>query len=117
MIIKGFSDENIEKCAELFLGSKEKSEAMLQQVKANSIKQIAIDFTSYIPMTVWTGLYELLRTPITLLMVCVLFEEQKEKREKAKTKTQIYELIYELSMDRTTIKSDKFGCKLRSNRI
>ena len=95
VIIQGFSDENIEKCAELFLESKEKSKTMLGQLKTMTD----------------VGLYELLRTPITLLMMCVLFEGQKEKREKAKTRTEIYELIYELSMDRTTIKSDKFGCK------
>ena len=93
--IQGFSDENIEKCAELFSESKEKSKTMLRQLKTKT----------------YVGLYELLRTPITLLMMCVLFEEQKEKEEKAKTRTEIYELIYELSMDRTTIKSDKFSCK------
>ena len=92
--IQGFSDENIRKCSELYLGRKENAEAMLEQVKEKSTKIRGK----------WTGLYELLRTPITLLMVCVIYNQEESLPE---TRAQIYELIYNLSMDRTTLKTFK----------
>ena len=49
---------------------------------------------------------ELTSTPILLLMICVLYEENKSLPD---SKTKIYETIRELAMDRTTLKT--FGCK------
>ena len=49
---------------------------------------------------------ELLSTPIVLLMICVLYEENRSLPDR---RTQIYETVREQLMDRTTWKT--FGCK------
>ena len=87
VIIEGFSKENIVKCATLYLDSAEKSSEMLQQAAE-------------------TGIDVLLHVPIILLMVCVVFDERQSL---PKTKTGIVQIIYELAMDRSTMKA--FGCK------
>ena len=87
VIIDGFSKENIVKCSTLYLDSAEKSDEMLKQARE-------------------TGIDVLLHVPIILLMVCVVFDERQSL---PKTKTGIVQIIYELAMDRSTIKA--FGCK------
>ena len=87
IMIEGFSQHNMVKCSELFLGTKEKREAMIQQVK-NS------------------GIEDLLKVPIILLMVCTLFLEKKKLPE---NKTEIVGTIFKLAMDRGTLKS--FGLR------
>ena len=71
----------------MYLESQEASDAMLQQAKDN-------------------GIYELLKVPIILLMACVIFNQ---KESLPKSKTDIFDTIFELLMDRTTLKT--FGCK------
>ena len=56
--IEGFSEENIVKCSTLYLGCEEDSNKMLDQARK-------------------TGLNELLKVPIILLMCCVVFMEEK----------------------------------------
>ena len=104
--IQGFSRKNIRKCSELYLGSKENAEAML-----NQIMEHCEEYYDYFEED--GGLYGLLRTPITLLMVCVLYSQEKSL---PKTKTEIYDLIYGLSMDRTTLKTFKKKSKDIPNR-
>ena len=87
IVIEGFSDENIEVCSTNYLKSEEMSDKMLEQ---------AIE----------TGIYVLLHIPIILVMTVVVFTQEKSL---PKTKTGIYETIFRLSMDRTTLKT--FGCK------
>ena len=90
--IDGFNDKNKARfCKEYFGGSEADSENLLDQA--------------------WEKLgedryQELLSTPIVLLMICVLYEENKSLPD---TRTKIYETIRELAMDRTTLKT--FGCK------
>ena len=84
--IVGFTWENIEQCSKLYMRNTEKCEQIRKHRK----------------------LQELMSTPINLLMICVLFIKNKTLPESL---TRIYELIYQLSMDRTTIKTEKFKCK------
>ena len=86
--IEGFSPGNITKCSTMYLDSAEASEAMLQQAKDN-------------------GIFELLKVPIILLMTCVIFNEKENSLPKSMTG--IFDTIYELLMDRTTLKTS--GCK------
>ena len=85
--IEGFSDENIKKCSELYLVNKEDSAAMLKQAKES-------------------GLYGLLKVPIVLLMACVVFIKN---RALPNSETELFTTIFQLSMDRTTLKT--MGCK------
>ena len=87
--IEGFSPENVKKCAYFYLESEELRDQMLQQAKASAID-------------------ELLRVPIILLMTCQLYYE---KGHLPQTKTEIVGSIYELSMDRTTLKENNFRRK------
>ena len=87
IVIEGFSKENIRECSKKYLDSREKSEEMLEQAKA-------------------TGLYALLHIPIILVMAVVVFVEKKSL---PKTKTEIYKTIFQLVIDRTTLKT--FGRK------
>ena len=87
--IEGFSPENVKKCASSYLGDEKLSGQMLKQAKTS-------------------GIDELLRVPIILLMTCQLFYEKKHL---PKTKTEIVGSIFELSMDRTTLKENTFGLK------
>ena len=74
-------------CSTKYLKSEEKSEQMLRQAKE-------------------TGIDVLLHIPIILVMTVVVFIQEESL---PKTKTGIYETIFRLSMDRTTLKT--FGCK------
>ena len=87
IVIEGFSNKNIEKCSIKYLDSEEKSKEICEQAKA-------------------TGLYALLHIPIILVMAVMVFVEKKSL---PKTKTGIYEIIFRLLIDRTTLKT--FGCK------
>ena len=83
LTIEGFSQDNIRKCCTQYLHSPEKSERLLQQAMR-------------------VGIDNLLKVPIILLMVCVLFSEG-EALPKARTK--IVSKIFELTINRTTLKS------------
>ena len=79
--IEGFSEENIVKYSTLYLGCEEDSSKMLDQARK-------------------TGLNELLKVPIILLMCCVVFKEEKSLPN---TQTRLYAIVFELIMDRTTL--------------
>ena len=87
ILIEGFSEESILECSTKYLGSKEKSQAMLKQAKQ-------------------AGIYTLLHIPIILVVTVVVFTEEQSL---PKTKTDIYKTIFRLVMDRTTLKT--FGCR------
>ena len=87
IVIEGFSEENIQVCSTNYLKSKEMSDKMLEQAEE-------------------TGIDVLLHIPIILVMTVVVFLQEESL---PKTKTGIYETIFRLSMDRTTLKT--FGCK------
>ena len=53
--------------------------------------------------------YELLRTPIMLLITSVLYTEDDTK-SLPERRTQLYENLYEFLMDRSTLKSNNYGC-------
>ena len=89
--IKGFNKENRKRFCTEYFGSEEDSQNLLKQAN----QKFGQDHYN-----------ELLRTPIVLLMICVLY---KENRSLPDTKTKIYETVRELAMDRTTWKS--FGCR------
>ena len=87
IIIEGFSEESILECSSKYLGSKEKGVEMLKQAEE-------------------AGIHTLLHIPIILVMTVVVFIEEQSL---PKTKTGIYDTIFRLTMDRTTLKT--FGCK------
>ena len=96
--IEGFNDESKKRFCTEYFESEEESKTLLKQAKEK----------------LGTGRYyededrynELLSTPIVLLMICVLYEENRSLPD---TRTKIYETVRELVMDRTTLKT--FGCK------
>ena len=87
--IEGFNNENIRKCCDLYLGSRQRTDKLLLLAKQAGISEA-----------------NLLRVPIILLMICVIFDE---KQSLPKTKTEIIRTIIKLMMDRSTLKH--FGCK------
>ena len=87
VVIKGFSEENIAKCSELYLESKEISDDFLKQAKQSPI-------------------YELLHVPIVLLMSCMVFAEIGSL---PRTQTELFRIAREIIMDRSTLKT--FGKK------
>ena len=87
VVIEGFSEENIRKCSVQYLGNEEKADKMLREAKDKQV-------------------YPLLRVPILLFMVCVLYNEN---RSLPKTRTKLFHTIYKLIIDRSTMKT--FGCK------
>ena len=87
ILIQGFSQENIEKCSTLYLGSDKLTAEMLKQAEK-------------------VGLNAILNVPIILLIACMIF---REKNVLPKTQTKMFSTVYELIMDRTTLK--RFGCK------
>ena len=82
--IEGFSEENIVECSIMYLGNSNLSSLMLEQAAE-------------------TGIYELLCVPIILLIVFI------EKESLPKTRCALVSTIFELIMDRTTLKT--VGCK------
>ena len=87
VLIEGFSDENIQKCSTKYLDSEAKSTKMLAMAKESNI-------------------YNLLSVPIILLMVCVLYDENERL---PKSRTDIFHLIYQRTIDRSTLKA--FNCE------
>ena len=87
IVIEGFSEENIKECSTKYLDSREKSQEMLEQAEE-------------------TGIKDLLGIPIILVMTVVIFIQEKSL---PKSKTGIYKTIFQLVIDRTTLKT--FGCK------
>ena len=87
IIIEGLSEEKIKECSTKYLQSEEHSDEMLRQTKE-------------------MGIYGLLHIPIILLMVAVVFIQNKSL---PKSRTALYQTIFRLTMDRTTLKT--FGCK------
>ena len=99
--IDGFNEESKERFCTEYFGSKETSGQLLKQAKEKLGTRNPIDFFS------GKNCYnELTSTPIILLMICVLYEENGSLPD---TRTRIYETVRELAMDRTTLKT--FGCK------
>ena len=82
IIIEGFNEESIRKCSAQYLESEQQSTVMLQQASD-------------------AGIDALLKVPIILLMVCVLFSE---KTSLPGTRTKIVQQIFELTIDRTILK-------------
>ena len=100
--IEGFSKENIQECSELFLKSKEKSEAMIEQAmkitcSSNKVTHIFGNW-EFQPM----GYYELLRIPIILLLTCVV---NNEKNRLPTTQTELYETVFDILIARTALKT------------
>ena len=98
--IEGFNEESKKRFCTEYFGSEEESEALLKQAKEKlGTKRYFWDENP-------DCYNELLSTPIVLLMICMLYEENGSLPD---TRTKIYETIRELAMDRTTWKT--FGCK------
>ena len=74
--IEGFNNENIRKCCDLYLGSKQRTDKLLQLAKKAGISEA-----------------NLLRVPIILLMIIVIFDK---KQSLPKTKTEIIRTIIQL---------------------
>ena len=89
--IEGFNEESKERFCTEYFESEEESKTLLTQ----AYEKLG-----------WDRYNELLSTPIVLLMICVLYEENRSLPD---TRTKIYETVRELAMDRTTWKT--FGCK------
>ncbi len=81
--ITGFSEQNIVKCAEQYLGSKKSRKDFLSQAKQGDI-------------------YGLLHVPILLLMACVVFLENTCLPSK---RTKIFQQVVHMSISRTTLKT------------
>ena len=90
--IDGFNDKSKERFCTEYFESEEESKTLLR--------------TSFEDKLGWDRYNELLSTPIVLLMICVLYEENRSLPD---TRTKIYETVRELAMDRTTWKT--FGCR------
>ena len=82
LIIEGFSDENIRNCSLQYLESQDMTVKMISEAKN-------------------VGIYDLLKIPIVLLMICVVYFKE---RSLPKTKTKIYGKIFEMMIDRTALK-------------
>ena len=67
VVIEGFTEENRERCSEKYLGSKEKLSVMLKQAEEAGIYKNKSESNDSL---------SLLRAPIVLLMICVIFEER-----------------------------------------
>ena len=89
VVIEGFSEENIKKFSSRYLGSEE-VEKFLQDANR-------------------AGLYELLKVPSILLMMSVLYTEYG-KKSLPERRTELFKNLFELTMDRSTLKSFNYGC-------
>ena len=88
LTIEGFSHDSIRKCCTQYLASPERESPERSEILLQQATRVGID--------------NLLKVPVILLMVCVLFSEG-EALPKAKTK--IVSKIFELTINRTTLKS------------
>ena len=82
VIIEGFSEESIKLCTSKYLQSEDKSTKLLREARN-------------------AGIDDLLRVPIILLMTCVVYDERQML---PKRKTELVKIIFEMSLNRTTIK-------------
>ena len=85
--IEGFNEESKERFCTEYFESEEESKTLLTQ----TYEKLG-----------WDRYNELLSTPIVLLMICVLYEENRSLPD---TRTKIYETVRELSMDRTSLEN------------
>ena len=83
VIIEGFNEENITKCSVQYLENKDSAVKMISQAKE-------------------VGIYDLLKIPIVLLMICVIYHKHQSLPD---TMTKIYIQIFEMIIDRTAIKT------------
>ncbi len=93
VLIKGFSRENIVKCATMYLGSLRKS-------------------TDFLAQSVKSNLANLLHIPIILLMACAVFLQNESLPKRV---TQLFEEIVEMVISRTTLKTIGKGAKDMAN--
>ena len=108
--IDGFNEESKRRFCTEYFGSEEESQKFLKEAKeklrGKELNEILSQEESEPEYELEDRYNELLSTPIVLLMICVLYEENGSLPD---TRTKIYETVRELSMDRTTWKT--FGCK------
>ena len=93
VVIEGFNEENIQKCSKKYIGNKQKISAKFKQAEQAGI---------YKNNSEPNDSRSLLRVPIILLMICVIFEE---KESLPKTSTETVRQIFELTIDRTVLKA------------
>ncbi len=93
--ITGFSEENIIKCAEQYLGSFQSCNDFLSQARQAGIHSTRKD-------TFPEPYNGLLHVPIILLMACAVFIENKCLPSK---KTDIFKQVVHMSISRTTLKT------------
>ena len=86
--ITGFSQENVVKCASMYLGQVKIGEFFVQAQHSN--------------------LADLLHIPIILLMACAVFEQQKSL---PRSVTKLFDQIVDMTMSRTTLKTMKKRAK------
>ena len=87
VIIEGFNEENIKQCSLRYLENEE-----------SALKMISLAKT--------VGIYDLLKIPIVLLTICVIYLEHKTI---PKSMTKIYGQIFDMIIDRTALKTFKLG--------
>ena len=92
--ITGFSQENIIKCAEQYLGSKQLSQTFLNQAE-----QAGVHSREDPSFFRYDGL---LHVPIILLMACAVFIENKYLPS---SKTAIFDQVVHMCISRTTLKT------------
>ena len=85
--IEGFNDGNVRNCSVQYLDNEEEATKMITQAKEIEI-------------------YELLKVPIVLLMICVIYFEHKCLPT---TMTRIYKKIFKMIVNRTALKALKSG--------
>ncbi len=106
--ITGFSEENIVKCAEQYLGSEQSCHFLSQAEKAGIYKQHRlegfepIDLTPIYHANDWSLAQELLHVPIILLMACAVYIENKCLPS---NKTTIFKQVVHMCISRTTLKT------------
>ncbi len=93
--IVGLNDENIVKCALMFLDN---NEEMLVQM----LVQAGWNIHPLLPLLTGETIYLLLKIPILLLMACQIF---KENRSLPSSETEIIATMIKLSISRTTSKT------------
>ncbi len=91
--ITGFSQENITKCASMYLGNQQKSAEFFTQARNSKLAN-------------------LLHIPIILLMACAVFKRNKNLPKRI---TQLFDEITEMSISRTTIKKLSKSAKEMTN--
>ena len=113
--IDGFNDESIKRFCTEYFGSGEEADNLLDQAyeklgrNPDNTQYWSDDADSNTDSDTDSNTYsynELLSTPIVLLMICALYEENRSLPD---TRTRVYETVRELAMDRTTWKT--FGCR------